>query len=48
MFEDLDVVHVGDELLRFLAKLVDLPRLFQVQARDSAVHGVVPSFSGTL
>ena len=29
-FEDLNAVHVGDELLRFLAEVVDLQRLFQL------------------
>ena len=29
-FEDLGVVHVGDQVLRFFAKLVDLLRLSQV------------------
>ena len=30
MFEDLGVVHVGDQVLRFFAELVDLLRLSQV------------------
>ena len=30
MFEDLCVVHVSDEILRFLAELVDLLRLLEV------------------
>ena len=29
-FEDLSVVHVGDQVLRFFAELVDLLRLSQV------------------
>ena len=29
-FEDLGVVHVGDQVLRFLAELVDLIRLSQI------------------
>ena len=29
-FEDLGVVHVGDQVLRFFAERVDLLRLFQI------------------
>ena len=59
-FEDLSFVHVGGELLRFLemfSHIFGLSLRFvsccstverSMPGHQSVVHGVVPSFSGTL
>ena len=43
-FEDLGVVHVGDQILRLLAELVDLLRLAQV-LKEGFLVGWLSTFS---